>query len=180
MSAELQAAAEKMTLCDSNEEAWANWHSFKSGRTDFHVDKRYEAIGNLLLTMKKRYPHRDASIIARVGKGSYGVVTCCKDTKTKEKVALKKVMGLFSSSTDTIRILREIKILKHLSGNRHICSIKDLMVPPPEMKFNHMYIVMGYMPADLHKIIYSSNKRCLHAPKPRSFIPHRTNSLHYT
>jgi len=31
------------------------------------------------------------------------------------------------------------------------------MIPDPSMKFDHMYIVLGYMPADLHKIIYSAN-----------------------
>jgi len=60
-----------------------------------------------------------------------------------DKIAIKKIMDLFSNKSDSIRILREIHILHHLAGNRHIVTIEDLMVPDPSLPFDHMYIVLG-------------------------------------
>lgn len=124
---------------DKAESVESAWHTFKCGSTRFSVDRKYKLVGAL-------------------GRGSYAVVCCAEDTETKQRVAIKKVMDLFGSKTDTIRLLREIQILRHLSGNRHIVSIKDLMTPAPSERFDHIYLVLGYMPADLHKVIHSSNK----------------------
>lgn len=49
-----------------------------------------------------------------IGKGSYGVVCSAVDTKTKEKVAIKKINNVFDHVSDATRILREIKLLRLL------------------------------------------------------------------
>mmetsp|Transcript_16446 Transcript_16446/g.23039 ORF Transcript_16446/g.23039 Transcript_16446/m.23039 type:complete len:450 (+) Transcript_16446:57-1406(+) len=121
---------------------WKNWKAHQIGKHFFDVDSRY-------------------SKLVKLGQGAYAVVCSAKDERRKgqkgDKIAIKKIMDLFSNKSDSIRILREIHILHHLAGNRHIVTIEDLMVPDPSLPFDHMYIVLGYMPADLHKIIYSSN-----------------------
>lgn len=49
-----------------------------------------------------------------IGKGSYGVVCSALDTKTGEKVAIKKINNVFDHVSDATRILREIKLLRLL------------------------------------------------------------------
>ena len=49
-----------------------------------------------------------------IGKGSYGVVCSATDTKTGEKVAIKKINNVFDHVSDATRILREIKLLRLL------------------------------------------------------------------
>ena len=49
-----------------------------------------------------------------IGKGSYGVVCSAVDSKTGEKVAIKKINNVFDHVSDATRILREIKLLRLL------------------------------------------------------------------
>lgn len=49
-----------------------------------------------------------------IGKGSYGIVCSAIDTKTQEKVAIKKINNVFDHVSDATRILREIKLLRLL------------------------------------------------------------------
>ena len=64
-----------------------------------------------------------------VGKGSYGVVSYSIDTRTGEKVAIKKINGVFEHVSDATRILREINILR-LLHHPNIVEIKHIMLPP--------------------------------------------------
>jgi len=54
------------------------------------------------------------SIKEVIGKGSYGVVCSAVDTKSGEKVAIKKINNVFDHVSDATRILREIKLLRLL------------------------------------------------------------------
>mmetsp|Transcript_17939 Transcript_17939/g.43907 ORF Transcript_17939/g.43907 Transcript_17939/m.43907 type:complete len:126 (+) Transcript_17939:22-399(+) len=84
---------------------WTHWISAKVGQsTIYQIDKRY-------------------TIISKIGQGTYGTVALAMDNKEnrkkrKKEVAIKKIGQLFGCKTDSIRILREIQILKHLNGNR--------------------------------------------------------------
>jgi len=56
-----------------------------------------------------------------IGKGSYGVVCSAVDSKTGEKVAIKKINNVFDHVSDATRILREIKLLRLLRHpGRHL------------------------------------------------------------
>ena len=57
-----------------------------------------------------------------IGKGSYGVVCSAVDSKTGEKVAIKKINNVFDHVSDATRILREIKLLRLLRhpGELHL------------------------------------------------------------
>ncbi|XP_021896300.1 mitogen-activated protein kinase 9 isoform X2 [Carica papaya] len=87
-----------------------------------------------------------------VGKGSYGVVASAIDTHTGEKVAIKKMSGIFERVSDATRILREIKLLRLL---RHpdIVEIKHIMLPPCRKEFKDIYVVFELMESDLHHVI---------------------------
>ncbi|WZZ57393.1 hypothetical protein YC2023_057500 [Brassica napus] len=54
--------------------------------------------------------------------------------------------------SDTLRMLREVKLLRLL---RHldIVEIKSIMLPPPKREFRDIYIVSDLMESDLHQLM---------------------------
>lgn len=70
------------------------------------------------------------------------------------QVAIKKVPNAFNDLTDALRILREIRLMKHFS-QENILSIYDLTPPESLATFEDVYIVSELMETDLHRIIYS-------------------------
>ncbi|KAI3753623.1 hypothetical protein L2E82_25682 [Cichorium intybus] len=95
-------------------------------------------------------------ILEIIGKGSYGVVCAAVDTQTGEKVAIKKITNIFEHSSDAIRILREIKLLRLL---RHpdIVEIKRIMLPPSRREFKDIYVIFELMESDLHQVIKAND-----------------------
>jgi mitogen-activated protein kinase 1/3 len=93
----------------------------------------------------------------KLGSGAYGMVVAAKDSRNNEKVAIKKVRDCFHNLTDAKRILREIKLLQHLN-HPNIVKLTDMVNPLTVEEFEDVYLVMEYMQADLHKIIYSDNQ----------------------
>ncbi|KAL6842719.1 hypothetical protein ACP4OV_027563 [Aristida adscensionis] len=91
-----------------------------------------------------------------VGKGSYGVVAAAVDTRTGERVAIKKINDVFEHVSDATRILREIKLLRLL---RHpdIVQIKHIMLPPSRREFRDIYVIFELMESDLHQVIRAND-----------------------
>ncbi|GLT99885.1 hypothetical protein SLE2022_172920 [Rubroshorea leprosula] len=60
--------------------------------------------------------------------------------------------NIFEHTSDAIRILREIKLLRLL---RHpdIVQIKHIMLPPCSREFQDIYVVFELMESDLHEVI---------------------------
>lgn len=92
-----------------------------------------------------------------LGTGGYGVVVKARDTRSCEKVAIKKIFKPFLNVLETKRILREIKILKAIQHD-NIISIKDILNPMPKEEINEIYIISELMDTDLHQIIASGQK----------------------
>jgi tRNA A-37 threonylcarbamoyl transferase component Bud32 len=115
-------------------------HSFPAGKHTFTVDKRY-------------------SMMRVVGSGAYGVVISASDAKSSKNVAIKMVPRAFNDEIDAKRILREIKLLKHMKHD-NIVGIVDMMPPTARYleDFHDVYIVADLMETDLHRIIYSKQK----------------------
>jgi len=136
-----------------------NVHSFKAGSHTFTVDKKY-------------------SFIRVIGSGAYGVVVSALDVTTNKKVAIKMVPRAFNDEIDAKRILREIKLLKHLR-HENIISIVDMM--PPAVRFpedyHNVYIVADLMETDLHRIIYS--KQSLSMEHVQYFVYQILRALKY-
>lgn len=115
-------------------------HSIAVGKHTFVVDERY-------------------TMIRAIGSGAYGVVISARDSKANRNVAIKMVPKAFSDEVDAKRILREIKLLKHLR-HENIVQLVDMM--PPNVGFledyKDVYLVADLMETDLHRIIYSKQK----------------------
>ncbi|PRQ40010.1 putative mitogen-activated protein kinase CMGC-MAPK family [Rosa chinensis] len=84
-----------------------------------------------------------------IGKGSYGVVGSAVDTHTREKVAIKKINGVFEHASDDTRILREMKLL-HLLHHPDVVEIKHIMLPSSRQKFGDIYVVFELIESYLH------------------------------
>jgi serine/threonine protein kinase len=94
-------------------------------------------------------------------------------------VAIKKITDVFDDLTDAKRILREMKLLRHLGVHENIINVRRrqtsvllpthaltmvslsqildvILVPPNVMDFSDIYIVTDLMESDLERIISSS------------------------
>lgn len=114
------------------------FHSFTISGTIFEVETRYENL-------------------RAVGQGSYGLVCSADDVLTGNKVAIKKVTDAFQDLIDAKRILREIKLLKHLGDHENVIGLVDISVMPPHtLDFKDIYIVTELMECDLDRIVSSN------------------------
>ncbi|CAN4098285.1 unnamed protein product [Withania somnifera] len=91
-----------------------------------------------------------------IGKGSYGVVASAIDTKTGERVAIKKINDVFEHVSGATRILREIKLL-WLLWHPDIVEIKHIMLPSSLGEFKDIYVVFELMESDLHRVIKAND-----------------------
>jgi mitogen-activated protein kinase 1/3 len=115
----------------------SNYNSSQVGYNVFLIDARYKNL-------------------KPIGDGAYGFVASAYDAVSGHKVAIKKIKNIFSDLIDAKRILRELKLLRHLRSHENIISIYDVMaVPPGTEKFNEIYIVTNLMESDLERIIGS-------------------------
>ena len=99
-----------------NSGLYRKYHVESVGRTTYEIDVRYKGL-------------------KPVGSGSYGIVCSATDSVTGSKVAIKKITNVFEDLIDAKRILREIKLLRHLGEHENIIHIIDIMTMPPVSMF---------------------------------------------
>lgn len=71
--------------------------------------KRSFDIRGVTFTIDAKY-----EVFKVVSVGAYVIVVACEDKSTGERVALKKISGVFDDLTDAKRILREIRLMQAL------------------------------------------------------------------
>ncbi|KAJ8526047.1 hypothetical protein ON010_g15135 [Phytophthora cinnamomi] len=92
--------------------------------------------------------------VKTIGSGAYGVVISAADAKTGKTVAIKNIQRAFDDLTDAKRIVREIKLMRHLD-HKCVLGVEDIFEPVALDKFEDVYIVSQLMATDLHRVIYS-------------------------
>lgn len=125
-----------------------------------------QEVGDFKFRIPSRYKVLDIK-----GKGSYGIVCSAFDTKLKKKVAIKKNVGIFPvkdyngniliqgrSEPVQKRILREFKILQHLSDHPYILNLVDVVIPEDYNTFSDVYFISDLMETDLRRIIDSKQE----------------------
>ena len=134
-------------------------HTFKAGDHTFTVDSKY-------------------NFTRVIGSGAYGVVISAHDTHLNTRVAIKMVPKAFQDEIDAKRILREIKLLKHLKHD-NIVGIVDMMPPMTRYvdDYHDVYIVSELMETDLYRIIYS--KQTLSIDHVKYFVYQILRALKY-
>uniref|UniRef100_A0A8R7P9B2 Mitogen-activated protein kinase n=1 Tax=Triticum urartu TaxID=4572 RepID=A0A8R7P9B2_TRIUA len=93
--------------------------------------------------------------IKPIGRGSYGIVCSSVNKDTNEQVAIKKINNVFDNRVDALRMLREMKLLRHLR-HENVIALKDIMMPIQKRSFKDVYLVSELMDTDLDRIINSS------------------------
>ncbi|KAJ7397850.1 Mitogen-activated protein kinase 11 [Pitangus sulphuratus] len=82
------------------------------------------------------------------GKGSSAY-----DTKTRQKVAVKKLSRPFQSLIHARRTYRELRLLKHMK-HENVIGLLDVFTPATSIEnFNEVYLVTNLMGADLNNIV---------------------------
>ncbi|KAK1944118.1 Extracellular signal-regulated kinase 1 [Phytophthora citrophthora] len=92
--------------------------------------------------------------VKTIGSGAYGVVISATDSKSSKTVAIKNIQRAFDDLTDAKRIVREIKLMRHLN-HKCVLGVEDIFEPVALSKFEDVYIVSQLMATDLHRVIYS-------------------------
>lgn len=110
-------------------------YTFTVASTKFRVYKRYQ-------------------LIRAIGHGAYGVVIAASDQITGNSVAIKNIPKTFDDLVDAKRIVREIRLMRHLT-HPNIVQVLDVMRPPSLAAFEDTYIVTDLMETDLHRVINS-------------------------
>ena len=158
---EIMISSSKDTTMSEDDEPLPTYsfHSFKAGSHTFTVDARY-------------------SLIRLIGSGAYGVVISARDAIDNKNVAIKLVPRAFNDEIDAKRILREIKLMKHLR-HENIVNIIDMMPPLATSveDYRDVYIVADLMETDLHRIIYS--KQALSIDHAQYFVYQMLRGLKY-
>ncbi|QWU86152.1 hypothetical protein CA3LBN_000370 [Candidozyma haemuli] len=102
----------------------------------FHVPRRYK-------------------IVKELGSGSYGTVCSVIDTKDDRnvKLAVKKVSRIFENPILIKRAIRELRLMTHLRGNRHIVSLVDVHFVKDT--YPGLYCFQELMDWDLTHVLFS-------------------------
>lgn len=93
-------------------------------------------------------------LVKPMGRGTYGTVCSAVNLETTEKVAVKKISGVFGDPTTALRTLRELAILRQIS-HENVVALKDVMLPCDKKSFQEVYLVYELMDTDLDRIIRS-------------------------
>jgi serine/threonine protein kinase len=144
-------------------------------RDIININLAHYEIQNEVFEIPPRYLIEDV-----IGKGAYGMVVSCKDTKTNQRVAIKKCgkvfptgaaerileesrdipqskMQLLRQTLIPKRILREMKIMCHLN-HPNIVNMKALIPPRSYATFKDVYFVQDLMEADLRDFLVTGQK----------------------
>ena len=100
-------------------------------------------------TLQSRY-----KLESLAGKGSYGSVAICRDKdRSREKVAVKMIRNVFSSVAGAERVLRELRILRHLRGHPNIVEVFEVAEPEDRNSFRDLYVVFEAMDFDMSRLL---------------------------
>jgi len=84
-------------------------------------------------------------------------------------VAIKKIFDVLEmDNIDAMRILREVKILRHLNGHPYIVSLEKVIPALNQASgslINEVYLLCGYVPYDLARLIRSGKLKNGSVPK---------------
>merc|ERR1719203_1491225 len=87
--------------------------------------------------------------------GAHGIVCLAEDQEVGERVAVKKIEGMFEHMTITKRTLRELRILRHLQ-HENLMQVKSIFMAGSKSEFQEIYVISELMETDLGSTLKSS------------------------
>ena len=106
--------------------------SHKSSKSS-DLEKLRRSLAKRSLDVKFDLKGSDYKPIENIGIGAYGVVCSAIHSKSRDRVAIKKIPCVFDALTVAKRTYREIKILKHFKHDNIIC-IREILMPKENVK----------------------------------------------
>lgn len=94
-----------------------------------------------------------------VGRGAYGQVVKAFDYERQKYVAIKRMAEFASMEYQTLKVVREIKLMKQLNqqpdANKYIPILYDVIVKenPDDEAALEVYLVMEYLKTDLKRFL---------------------------
>lgn len=85
-----------------------------------------------------------------IGEGTYGIVFFARDKTTNERLAIKKMKVLDNQDGFPMTSLREVKILRMLSGHPNIVGLREVVVGS---RADSVFLVFEYCDIDLYKLL---------------------------
>jgi serine/threonine protein kinase len=128
--------------------------SDNTGKRESRSSSEEEEMYTFTVASTKFRVYRRYQLIRAIGHGAYGVVIAASDQVTGNSVAIKNIPRTFDDLVDAKRIVREIRLMRHLH-HPHVVSVLDVMRPPSLASFEDTYIVTDLMETDLHRVINS-------------------------
>merc|ERR1719476_555105 len=83
------------------------------------------------------------------------MVCSAEDKEISEKVAVKKIEGVFEHITITKRTLRELRILRHLQ-HENLMQVKSIFIAGTKSSYEEIYVVSELMETDLASTLRSA------------------------
>ena len=144
----------------------------------FDFPKVIATVNGTLFAVDPRY-----SIRCPVGQGAQGVLCSAVDLRSNgtTEVAIKKLPNVFDDVMGAKRLLRELRLLRHLRHD-NILSLRDILLPPSTnvMLWRDVYLVSPLMDTDLDYVI-TSGQASSPRPHPNACQTHpHPNSLRCT
>lgn len=93
-------------------------------------------------------------VLKVLGFGAYGLVCSALNTKTNEKIAIKKCRDVFRDIEDGKRVLREIDLMRFLN-HENLMPILDILPPLQGYDFKDVYVVTLLMDVDMNVVLRS-------------------------
>ena len=110
----------------------------------------------LTVAMKKyMFVLGDYQVEKKIGSGVSSEVYSAIDTKTGETVAIKTIKNFLENKHESLRILREILLLRKLK-HPNIINLKEIIIEDGDPK--NLSLVLEYLPTDIKKIFMSCLK----------------------
>ena len=110
--------------------------------------------------------------ICDIGKGSYGAVQKCLDTRTNEIVAIKKIFQQDRSNDCPQNTIREVSLLDEIEHDNVVELKLIVQCRDPEPA---LYLVFEYCEYDLYGLLY---RKFLDPPRIKSLMKQLLRALH--
>ncbi|CAF1463316.1 unnamed protein product, partial [Rotaria sordida] len=109
--------------------------------------------GECTYTLPVRYQE-----LAPIGQGAFGAVIRATDRETGQKVAIKKILRPFQTSTHAKRTYRELKLLIRLNHqDADVVQLYNVFTPEKKLNdFKTLYLVFNFLDYNLNQIIKRS------------------------
>eukprot|EP01061_Rhynchopus_euleeides_P018239 TRINITY_DN3014_c0_g1_i1.p1 TRINITY_DN3014_c0_g1~~TRINITY_DN3014_c0_g1_i1.p1 ORF type:complete len:400 (+),score=107.37 TRINITY_DN3014_c0_g1_i1:57-1256(+) len=136
----------------------ADYHHFNVNGSIFQVPRRYDCESAL-------------------GSGAFGVVCSASDNDNGgNMVAIKKLSKPFHDEYSAVKLVRELRLLKHFAGHESIVGLLDILKPQTE-DYEDVYVVTDLMDCDL-KYCLKNKSQDLGQDHYQYFLSQILNGVH--